>query len=208
MSAYMINNDTLDLLASSVEWGLHNDGLGLVLYHDIETNLPSGVYSQTYMENDTKFIVFRFSREHAGWIKAVLHHENIKSLVARYGDDPNDLKFQMHPYRRIDMDASENGYKTFFGAVRCYEYQACEHAGWRTSLAKALTDAIKEKMMGLFSSGKWEYNRPTYTPPVFQVLSRIEVPEPAHLGEPIIVNLDDGENEVTAKKPRGRPRKN
>lgn len=32
-----------------------------------------------------------------------------------------------------------------FRAIDCYQYQSCEHPGWRTSEAKAFTDALRVK---------------------------------------------------------------
>ena len=154
MSAYLVNSDTLDLLASAAT--LYDTQHTTYIYLDQHQAGPSqglqiitGAYGERYVEirgGDEDNIV----RE--------LWHANKISLEARY-DDPSGL---MHDdlvsdtWRPIyDVSMPE-----ILGALACYEYQACESDAWRYSFAKAYCDTLRRKLCAIISDGYWEFKLP------------------------------------------------
>jgi hypothetical protein len=74
-------------------------------------------------------------------VAQMLHDENIASLAARYGADERKSRrevsgsipaqyFQLHPLAIVKL-------------IHCYQYQACEHAGWKESEACKATEAAE-----------------------------------------------------------------
>ncbi|NBV43149.1 hypothetical protein EBR96_10355 [bacterium] len=149
MSAYMVNEDTLDLLASVASWSrrglfLHNGGDVL----PPRSNIPfaSAGESIYYDECNMKEI------------KEELRLENIASLNARYPNDGGDMVGASEPFRPIYDDQAT--FAQALGALACYEYQACETDSWRNSYAHALCVAIRRAICDLISNGEWDYQRP------------------------------------------------
>ena len=161
MSAFMVNTDTLDLLASVGT--LYDTQHTTYVYLEADQagptqglSLVTGTYNERYVEirgGDEDSIV----RE--------LWHANKISLEARY-DDPNGLihdDLVQDTWRPIyDVPLPE-----ILGAIACYEYQACESNSWRYSFAKAYCEAIRRKVCGLISDGHWEFTLPAnYVRPI------------------------------------------
>jgi hypothetical protein len=156
MSAFLVNSDTLDLLASAAT--LYDTQHTLYVYLDDNIAGPTqgltlitGTYGERYVEirgGDENHVV----RE--------LWHANIVSLQARY--DEEQVSHLMHDdlasnvFRPI-LDASMS---EILGALGCYEYQSCEANTWRYSFAKAYCDALRKKLCGIISRDHWEYERP------------------------------------------------
>ena len=45
------------------------------------------------------------------------------------------------------------------GAINCYEYQACEHPGWKASEARSFCEALTARMIHMlpgYGNGPWE----------------------------------------------------
>ena len=150
MSAYLVNEDTLDLLASVANWSRD----GLWLYRG-ENTLPP----RSELETGESGIYYKL--DHAPLIKHELFLENVASLRARYGDDdPNPVK--PAKFRRIDRDQVTIG--EALGALACYEYQACESENWANSYAFALCNSIRKTLCRMVSGDNWEFTRPaSYT---------------------------------------------
>jgi hypothetical protein len=75
-----------------------------------------------------------------------LKRENVASLDARYPGDKGDAGPE--ETWRLDDSARHDAVfglsmVTIIKLCHCYAYQACEHKGWATSLAKKLVDAIE-----------------------------------------------------------------
>lgn len=146
MSAYLVNDDTLDLLASVANWSRD----GLWLYRG-ENTLPP----RSELETSDNGIYYKLS--HAPLIKRELFLENIASLRARY-DEPDNMLGDIAKFRRIDIDQATIGQA--LGALACYEYQACESENWVNSYAYALCGAIRKTLCRKVSGENWEYTRP------------------------------------------------
>lgn len=66
-----------------------------------------------------------------------LHRENVRSINARYPDPSADATYTP---RRVARDLT---HAQVLGALRCYNYQACESRDWVESLASAICDVIE-----------------------------------------------------------------
>jgi hypothetical protein len=143
----MVNEDTLDLIASVTVWQNH----GLFLYVKPGTLPPRGELS--YPGEGESISYGSADRKH---IKEELRLENMASLWARYPD--NEHNTAREPFRNIFSDQAS--YAKALGALSCYEYQACESDQWRESYAYALCQAIRRALCALISDGEWEYERP------------------------------------------------
>ena len=148
MSAYMVNEDTLDLLASVAIWS--NDGL--FIYASKGTLPPRG---ELEYAGEGESIYYRASNLKD--IKRELRLENIASLNARYPSDAG-LADAGAPFKAIYPDQAT--FAQALGALACYEYQACESDEWGDSFAYLICKAIRKTICDLISSGEWEYDRP------------------------------------------------
>jgi hypothetical protein len=148
MSAYMVNEDTLDLIASVAVWSNH----GLFVYAGEGTLPPRG---ELEYAGEGQSVYYRAS--HLKDIKQELRLENIASLNARYPQDAG-LAGEGAPLRAVYRDQATYG--EALGALACYEYQACESDTWRNSYAHLLCVAIRKAICNLISEGEWEYERP------------------------------------------------
>lgn len=162
MSAYLVNTDTLDLLASAVTLYDRPDR-GLYVYLDDTQAGP--VVSDLHLteSGDMRYIHLREGHEDA--IVRELWAANMASLEARYSD-PSALVHDdlvSNVWRPIlDVPIPE-----IMGALNCYEYQACEADTWRLSFARAICDSLRRKLCGMIAAGSWEYTRPEgYVAPV------------------------------------------
>ena len=149
MSAYMVSNDTLDLLATVSIW----DRYGMIVVCQKDTVIPAQF--RTVEDGNIKIVNIR--KEDANLVKSVLFNQNVRSLVARYNDDPKNYSIERFNY--VEATRNEEHFKKVFGAIRCYEYQACETNDYYSTFARCLLQAIAKEAMSEFSEGHWEYNR-------------------------------------------------
>lgn len=149
MSAFMVNEDTLDLLASVAGW--RRDDLWLYMSEDILP--PRG---EIQFERGGNYYGERASH----LIKEELRLENMASLWARYPKDANLFWEGIEPeaFKRIYADQATIAQA--LGALRCYEYQACESENWQSSFAFALCKAIRKALCDMVACDHWEYERP------------------------------------------------
>lgn len=148
MSAYMVNDDTLDLLASISSWTRE----GLWIYAKESTYPPRSLI-------ETAAGGISYKSEHSALIKVELALENRASLRARYGADESNLSATVGKFNRIYDDQATVG--EALGALRCYEYQACESDQWNDSYAKLICDSIRKSLCDIVCGDGWEYTRPT-----------------------------------------------
>jgi hypothetical protein len=156
----MVNEDTLDLIASASTWGNRD----LFLYVNPGTlpprsdlTFPGEGESVSYQAGDRKDI------------KQELRLENIASLWARYPKSEHNTTGE--PFKNIFSDQAS--YAKALGALACYEYQACESDQWRESYAYALCQAIRRNLCALISKGEWEYERPVNQAQIVSLMDMI-----------------------------------
>lgn len=148
MSAFMVNDDTLDLLASVASWS--RDGIWV---HNSGRVLPPRGEIKYPREGEGEYLKY----EDMPAIKEELRLENIASLNARYPKDAG-LAGEGERFKRIDSDQATIA--EVLGALACYEYQACESENWLNSYAFAICTAIRRAICNRISDGHWEYERP------------------------------------------------
>ncbi|NBW20113.1 MAG: hypothetical protein EBR82_70295 [Caulobacteraceae bacterium] len=146
MSAYMVNEDTLDLLASVAGW--RREGLWVYMSEDILP--PRGEIQFERGGNSYKDTA-------SSLIKEELRLENMASLWARYPKDGLNAGGG-RAFKRIYADQATIAQA--LGALSCYEYQACESENWESSFAFALCNAIRKALCDIVASNNWEYERP------------------------------------------------
>ena len=152
MSAYVVDSATIDgIVAGALQYG-RDGGPGFSFYRFFsDTATDRGGYSShrfsPYASPDEA--PSTFNPETIGrelWI------ENLRSIHARYPDTleggpvpgPGDfseleaLAYEYGPGARV-VEVDPLG---LLGVIRGYEYQACEHDGWKASIAKAFCDSV------------------------------------------------------------------
>jgi hypothetical protein len=149
MSAFMVSEDTLDLLASVAGWG--RDDLWVYVEDSVLPPRGSIQFERggNYYGDRSSFL-----------IKEELRLENQASLWARYPNDANEFWEGREPqaFRRIYSDQASIA--EALGALACYEYQACESENWKSSFAFELCKAIRKKLCSMISGDNWDYTRP------------------------------------------------
>ena len=143
MSAYILQDDTFDLLVTAGLYGVGIDG-GLRVYHEGE--------------------ILTYNRyEHADQLGTILKTANYDSVNYRYKEN---TEMEGYRYNGTDITQYLGGVVIPWGQVlksaRCYEYQSCEHPEWGTSLAKAIVEAITRKVGGFIAeqdNAEWEWTR-------------------------------------------------
>lgn len=172
MSAYMVSDAHLNLLASSVMWSVSQRGLQVSVPSEVDlTGLPKSIQQTKYSD----LTIVSLTSNDAQFAKQVLHDANVYSLVCRYDDNPND--FVMKKFQFVYFNDDVTFYKTFFGAVKCFEYQACESRDWEKTFAYFLVRAMQEKLLSEFTNGYWDYNPapPSTSPIPIEVIAKIEI---------------------------------
>lgn len=131
MSAYIVSKATIDLLVSA--------GLSMPLGNMTWSKGP-GVWDPVSLTHD--------NRNEVG---QMLWAENLASIHARYPDTqegglyPGPVDFEatdvltymhepVHGYEPVDV----------LSVLACYEYQSCEHKGWKTSEAHQFCDVLRK----------------------------------------------------------------
>jgi hypothetical protein len=80
----------------------------------------------------------------------VLVAENVKSLVARYGDkelaEGGMADTKGYRYTPTALSAVTNG-AWILRLISSYAYQSCEHDGWENSFAKEWVEGLKEAVI-------------------------------------------------------------
>jgi hypothetical protein len=149
MSAFMVNEDTLDLLASVAEW--RREDLWVYVTDDILP--PRG---DLQFERGGNYYGGTSSR----LIKEELRLENQASLWARYPNDADEFWKGREPQNFRPIRSDQASVSEALGALACYEYQACESENWEKSFAFALCKAIRKSLCQIISKDNWEYTRP------------------------------------------------
>jgi hypothetical protein len=116
--------------------------------------------------------ITRASHTEADALGRELIDANVASLAGRYSDGVEMCHYYAEGYtwRRVDPDRVS--VPRAMGAVKCYRYQACEHATWRGSFADELSKAILDKLVDLISEG-WDYERPANEPEIVSIMGLI-----------------------------------
>lgn len=156
MSAFNVNKDTIDLLVSAWYW----TGDGHYMPELITDTTPRTAKLSEFMEAAAGYSPARLpmsrtdSTAKMSALGAELIAENNASVNARYQEDTEPAAYTYRTLKRM-----HNWEAVVFGAIACYEYQACETEEWRESFAYAYCQRLRRNIAGLIGANHWEYDR-------------------------------------------------
>lgn len=156
MSAYQVNQDTVDLIVSVlVTWGQGRGGsVNVYTYGE----LPTDEQLQTETHQGSGYMMTRADYTTADALGRELIDANVRSLATRYSDGVEMCHYFSESYTWKPVLASAVSVARAMGAIKCYRYQACESSDWRGSFAEGLTNAAMEQLIDMVSTG-WDYSR-------------------------------------------------
>ena len=147
MSAWMVSKAHIDALvtaAAGLKPGQHDSGLSWYVKDD----------GQWFHSEDRRELGYS-DRDRASEVGMMLWAENWASINYRYPDTVEDHSQVPGPadfrpdhvlaYRYTRARTLEP--VAVLKAIACYEYQSCEHPGWRSSEARQFCQSLKEKMV-------------------------------------------------------------
>ena len=133
----------------------------------IDALLTAAVDADLYIYHDNQPTKVAF--DNADEIGARLVAENVASVRGRYPDIPDSLDDMPGPIDNEYALAATRGEYHFartqdftpgqlLAAVTCYEYQSCEHDGWKGSFAEAFCDYLRGELCRKVPGydGTWE----------------------------------------------------
>ena len=136
MSAWIVSKAHIDALVSAAM----TSGNPMSWYYDNPSRRGEITYTDTVKASE---------------VGMMLWGENLASINARYPDTIDDPTACPGPCD-FDGSASVPAYQftrtqqmtpvQIIKAIHCYEYQSCEHEGWKTSEAHAFCEALTDKM--------------------------------------------------------------
>lgn len=88
----------------------------------------------------------------------MLMQENVASVCYRYDDDTADMYEDALAYTYQDPGYTLT-HSEALKAVSCFEYQACEHPGWRGSEAQRFCEALRDRACSALASGPWGWDK-------------------------------------------------
>lgn len=150
MSAFIVDKAHIDAMihaAAAVEHGQHTSGMRWWTVDDLRTVADYDACRRELSYSDQE------SQDRAG---SMLWAENLRSIEYRY---PDTIDNQCYPgpgdfmgWPDVFAYTCKGLRRTFdpvaiLKAITCYEYQSCEHPGWKTSEARFFCDALKDKMI-------------------------------------------------------------
>ncbi len=89
----------------------------------------------------------------ADQVGQMLLNENHASVNARYNEDEQPEEYRHVPPARKLTTAEAHK------AIHCYEYQSCEHKGWKDSSARAFCELLRHHLitnMAGYDAAPWE----------------------------------------------------
>ncbi|MBY6212373.1 hypothetical protein KUV95_12510 [Microbulbifer agarilyticus] len=129
MSAYIVSNDTIILIA--------------VAYTNVKGEGTS-LRNRDFMANQTAKVLLR---------------ANYASVNYRYeeGNKPHEITITGELFDSAETDASEKPMDVI-GCCRCLDYQSCEHPEWEKRTGKTIIDTVMMWALGKlpgYSDSKW-----------------------------------------------------
>jgi len=148
MSAFILGSDHIDFLVTAAI--------------SLGTGGGYGLYWQPWDNLDSRT---RVGLDNADDFGAMLLAENIASVQYLYNDptpEASAYRYRPFPNPAYGVLPTAN-IAQVLKAIRCYEYQSCEHPDWDQSQAKsictALRDAYINRLPG-YDDAQWEVCRP------------------------------------------------
>lgn len=188
MSAYVVDKDHIDFLVQAAIAGA-TDSRGWESPHGRFSWFHDETRFSVKAHLDTSERVSKYSVEvPPSTLGQMLVDECVRSVSARYPDDDVDAgelpgpvrehAYYLQPYVFEPIDTGRTVYSlsagmkvavepvanvaTVAAQLSHYEYQSCEHAGWRTSEGYAFVQAMRERLLSTLpgaESATWGFNR-------------------------------------------------
>ena len=158
MSAYMVDKTHIDALLTA---GLYHASHGPLQWFDALQHLDPA-YDEDLGSPEAASWAETHHRtltpENAERAGVMLLEENRRSFNYRYSDHEPAYAY---PYTFTRLPGIPDPL-IILAAIACYEYQACEHPGWRISEAYLFCDALRRQMVRVLTSGRgvWEITDP------------------------------------------------
>jgi hypothetical protein len=141
VSAFEVSSTHIDVLVSAALQRIHGETLRWYHGEIPETEpgeaLPGRGDYLAALERTHREV----TQENAETWGATLVAENRRSVNHRYNEEEWE-----EPYTFTEYAGTFSPVKVL-GAINCYEYQACEHPGWKTSEARSFCEALRERMI-------------------------------------------------------------
>ena len=165
MSAFMVNKRHVDFLVTA--------GLRLVRPPSgaIGWFAPAEVCPETHQrgapwgpaaQDEASRRRRELTRETASLVGAMLWAENRRSVDHRYDEEELEDCYEFAEYHGHYRQHGEIKPVDVLSALRCYEYQSCEHPEWEASEAHAFCEALRQlaiRSLHGYSAGPWEVTK-------------------------------------------------
>lgn len=160
MSAWIVSKTHIDLLVTAgLEYRGHHDWL-----------------SWWHEGSGKRYQLLHNLRHDVG---QMLWAENLASVASRYPDDddgerPGPIDFRdadVLTYRHEEVPGLNHVAQRVHGiavvakAISCYEYQSCEHDGWKTSQARAFCESLRDACLNQlpgYDKAPWGFDNRNY----------------------------------------------
>ena len=90
----------------------------------------------------------------------MLWNENITSVAHRYNEDYKDtIPAHVFRYKRTTTPGTPDPIQVL-KSIKCYEYQSCEHPGWKESASLAFCESLRMKAIQAlpgYEDADWGY---------------------------------------------------
>lgn len=157
MSAFVVGKDHIDFLVTSIV--------------ECPRRHPHGPLLSIYVPDEAAPYGYRveYANDRTG-LGRLLLAENVASVTARYPDMPASERrlyrdmINSYSYERVrELDRFPHPVAAVVKAWECYEYQSCEHDGWRESIARRWMEAAIRRWIdtlpGMDDAPTWEFTR-------------------------------------------------
>lgn len=145
MSAYLCSSDTLSALATYWAGNLRRDEQVL----EIARAIYRGSHQPSWPEATQRAQALTTAHLPAVVVYEMLLDENKASLEARYPElhqEFNSAGYRFTPDPQVTRDLLSKRTGWIVSLLDGYEYQSCEHGGWRHSIGQALCHQIRRRL--------------------------------------------------------------
>jgi hypothetical protein len=157
MSAFEVSTTHIDVMVSAALQRRHGETLrwyyGEIPHTEPGEMLPSGQDYITACSTGHREVTSETAEQ---W-GATLLAENRASVNWRYDEEEIEAPYVFTEY------AGQFNPVAILSAINCYEYQSCEHPGWKTSEAHAFCEALRSRMIHMlpgYENAPWEVSDP------------------------------------------------
>lgn len=156
MSAFILSKTHIDvLITAGLRYSSGWRGPLTWYWPAIDAESDRGNWTSAELQEQARQRRRSLTRKTAGRVGAVLLAENRRSVDHRYDETEWE-----EPYVFEQVPGWPDPV-IILKAIACYEYQSCEHPGWRTSEARAFCQALQGRAITLlpgYDEAPWDIN--------------------------------------------------